>query len=97
MTREDALKLLEQKYNHTYEEEKTYDDFAYCEGKRHGLREAGSIIGMIDKSNKIKSLFDLNKACQWLSNNKDKYILDIEGETIIDEKIVNDFRKVMEE
>lgn len=39
----------------------------------------------------------INKACEWLSNNKDKYILDIEGETIVDEKIVVDFKKTMEE
>lgn len=39
----------------------------------------------------------ITKNCEWLSNNKDKYILDIEGETIIDEKIVDDFRKAMEE
>ena len=39
----------------------------------------------------------ITKNCQWLSNNKDNYILDIEGETIIDEKIVDDFRKAMEE
>lgn len=37
------------------------------------------------------------KSSEWLSNNKDKYILDIEGETIIDEKIVDDFEKAMEE
>lgn len=97
MTKEEALKLLQQKYNNTYKEEIIYDDFAYYEGKRHGLREAGSIVGMIDKSNKIKSSFDLNKACKWLSSNKDKYILNIEGETIVDEKIVEDFKKAMEE
>lgn len=38
----------------------------------------------------------ITKNCQWLSDNKDKYILDIEGETIIDKKIVDDFRKVIE-
>jgi len=39
----------------------------------------------------------ITKNCEWLSNNKDTYIIDIEGETIIDEKIVDDFRKAMEE
>ena len=39
----------------------------------------------------------ITKNCKWLSNNKDNYIIDIEGETIVDEKIVDDFRKTMEE
>lgn len=39
----------------------------------------------------------ITKNCKWLFNNKDNYILDIEGETMVDEKIVDDFRKVMEE
>lgn len=39
----------------------------------------------------------ITKNCEWLSNNKDNYILDIEGEIIIDEKLVVDFKKVMVE
>lgn len=38
----------------------------------------------------------INKACVWLSTNKDNYIIDIEGETIVDATIIEDFRKAME-
>ena len=38
----------------------------------------------------------INKACEWLSANKDNYIIDIEGETIVDDTIIEDFRKAME-
>lgn len=41
--------------------------------------------------------FIIERTCEWLSNNKDNYIIDIEGETIVDEKIVADFKKAMEE
>ena len=37
------------------------------------------------------------KARQWLENNKDSYIIDIEGETIVDDAIIEDFLKAMEE
>jgi hypothetical protein len=39
----------------------------------------------------------IDKACKWLSDNKDNYIIDIEGETLIDDQIITDFRKAMEE
>lgn len=39
----------------------------------------------------------VEKACEWLSNNKDNYIIDIEGETLIDDQIIKDFRNAMEE
>lgn len=39
----------------------------------------------------------VEKACEWLSNNKDNYIIDIEGETIVDAAIIEDFFKAMEE
>lgn len=57
-----------------------------------------AFIGKVKKEIKREERDRLiNKACQWLSNNKDKYIIDIEGETIVDEKIIDDFKKVMEE
>lgn len=37
------------------------------------------------------------KARKWLQENKDNYIIDIEGETIVDAKIIEDFFKAMEE
>lgn len=37
------------------------------------------------------------KARQWLENNKDSYIIDIEGETIVDDAIIEDLLKAMEE
>ena len=39
----------------------------------------------------------IDKACRWLSDNNDNYIIDIEGETLIDDQIIKDFRKTMEE
>ena len=39
----------------------------------------------------------IEKACKWLSDNKNNYIIDIEGETLIDDQIITDFRKAMEE
>lgn len=37
------------------------------------------------------------KAREWLEDNKDNYIIDIEGETIVDDAIIEDFLKAMEE
>jgi hypothetical protein len=37
------------------------------------------------------------KVRQWLENNKDSYIIDIEGETIVDDAIVEDLLKILEE
>ena len=37
------------------------------------------------------------KARQWLEDNKDNYIIDIEGETIVDDAIIEDLLKAMEE
>ena len=37
------------------------------------------------------------KACKWLEEHKDNYITDIEGETIVDDAIIEDFLKAMEE
>lgn len=39
----------------------------------------------------------IKKASEWLSDNKDNYIIDIEGETLVDDQIVIDFCKIMEE
>lgn len=36
------------------------------------------------------------KARQWLENNKDSYIIDIEGETIVDDAIIEDLLKALE-
>ena len=38
----------------------------------------------------------VEKACEWLLVNKDNYIIDIEGETIVSEEIINDFKQAME-
>lgn len=37
------------------------------------------------------------KARTWLEDNKDSYIIDIEGETIVDDAIIEDFLKALEE
>lgn len=37
------------------------------------------------------------KAREWLEDNKDNYIIDIEGETIVDDAIIEDLIKAMEE
>lgn len=37
------------------------------------------------------------KARQWLEDNKDSYIIDIEGETIVDDAIIEDLLKALEE
>lgn len=37
------------------------------------------------------------KARQWLENNKDSYIIDIEGEIIVDDAIIEDLLKALEE
>ena len=36
------------------------------------------------------------KVRQWLEDNKDNYIIDIEGETIVDDAIIEDLLKAME-
>ena len=45
---------------------------------------------------RIKKEFKL-KARTWLENNKDNYIIDIEGETIVDDAIIEDLLKAIEE
>ncbi len=53
-------------------------------------------IGFIDGAQwEHKRLVE--KARKWLSNNKDNYIMDIEGETLINDRIIMDFCKAMEE
>lgn len=37
------------------------------------------------------------KARKWLEGNKDNYIIDIEGETIVDDAIIEDFLKALED
>lgn len=37
------------------------------------------------------------KARNWLEENKDNYIIDIEGETIVDDAIIEDLLKALEE
>ena len=37
------------------------------------------------------------KARKWLEENKDNYIIDIEGETIVGDAIIEDFLKALEE
>lgn len=37
------------------------------------------------------------KAREWLENNKDSYIIDIEGETIVDDAIIEDLLKILED
>lgn len=39
----------------------------------------------------------IEKAREWLSDNKDNYIIDIEGETLVDDQLITDFCKIMEE
>lgn len=39
----------------------------------------------------------VEKVCEWVSNNKDNYIIDIEGETIVDDAIIKDLFKALEE
>ena len=52
-------------------------------------------IGFIDGAQwEHKKLVEM--ACEWLSNNKDNYIIDIEGETLFDDQIIKDFRNAME-
>lgn len=36
------------------------------------------------------------KARKWLQENKDNYIIDIEGETIVNDALIKDFLKAME-
>lgn len=45
---------------------------------------------------RIKKDFKI-KARQWLEENKDNYITDIEGETIVDATMIEDFLKAIEE
>lgn len=37
------------------------------------------------------------KVRQWLEDNKDSYIIDIEGETIVDDAIIEDLLKALED
>lgn len=45
---------------------------------------------------RVKKEFKM-KARKWLEENKDNYIINIEGETIVDDAIIEDFLKAMEE
>lgn len=39
----------------------------------------------------------IDNARKWLSNNKDNYIIDIEGETLVDDQIITDFCKIIDD
>ena len=83
MTREEEIKLVA--------------DCAVADEKYTEFKE-GLIWGAKwADTNPKKGMINIDKACEWLSNNKDNYIIDIEGETIVDDAIVEDFRKAMEE
>lgn len=71
----------------------------YCR-KEHPHYD-GEILGEIVDSFEAGAEWEhkrlVEKACKWLLTNKDNYIIDIEGETLVDNQIIKDFRKAMEE
>lgn len=100
---------VEQMYAAASEEyEKNYSTGEYCheqsflwgfqEGVEFSESNAGKeLLYVIQKTTeRIKKEFKI-KARQWLEENKDNYIIDIEGETIVDDAIIEDFLKVLEE
>ena len=85
MTREEQIKQAEVKYS---------DDtlFDGCDYIGQVAKQEAFIAGA-----KWADKTMIDKACKWLSDNKDNYIIDIEGEILIDDQIITDFRKAMEE
>lgn len=85
MTREEQIKQAEVKYS---------DDtlFDGCDYIGQVAKQEAFIAGV-----KWADKTMIDKAYKWLSDNKDNYIIDIEGEILIDDQIITDFRKAMEE
>lgn len=59
--------------------------------------ESDDVVNAFEAGAEWAQKFMIKRACEWLSSNKDNYIIDIEGETIVDAAIIEDFRKAMEE
>ena len=74
---------------------KTFDDDTYVMVEDEYFWCDEMIEGLADEPQ--EKMVSLEKACKWLSNNKNNYIIDIEGETLIDDRIIKDFCKAMEE
>lgn len=85
MTREEQIKQAEVKYS----DDTLFDGCDYI-GQ---VAKQEAFIAAAKWADKTM----LDKACKWLSDNKDNYIIDIEGEILIDDQIITDFRKAMEE
>lgn len=99
MTREEERKQAAQAYypSGSLHEERTVSAFVrgakWADENPQGMskmRKDYELLFMLKKQELIK------KACEWLKTNKDNYIIDIEGETIVDCSIIKDFRKAME-
>lgn len=85
MTREEQIKQAEVKYSN----DTLFDG---CDYIGQVAKQEAFISGA-----KWADETMIDKACKWLSDNKDNYIIDIEGEILIDDQIITDFRKAMEE
>lgn len=85
MTREEQIKQAEVKYS----DDTLFDGCDYI-GQ---VAKQEAFIAAAKWADKTM----LDKAYKWLSDNKDNYIIDIEGEILIDDQIITDFRKAMEE
>lgn len=92
MTREEEIKQAEVKYS---------DDtlFDGCDYIGQVAKQEAFIAGAkwADENPQHSKEEFIEKACKWLSDNKDNYIIDIEGETLIDDQIIKDFCEAMKE
>lgn len=100
---------VEQMYTAASEEyKKNYSTGEYCheqsflwgfqEGVEFSELNAGKELLYVAQKTAERTKKELKiKVRQWLEDNKDSYIIDIEGETIVDDAIMEDLLKALED
>jgi adenylosuccinate synthase len=91
MTREDIETCF------SYHEAGAAMEYYAQEQERLGEIEGDDVVNAFEAGAEWAQEFMIKRTCEWLSSNKDNYIIDIEGETIVDAAIIEDFRKAMDE
>lgn len=91
MTREDIEKCFTY---HAADAALEYYEQKYLQPR---ISDSRNVVDAFEAGAEWAQKFMIERACEWLSGNKDNYIIDIEGETIVDATIIEDFRKAMKE
>lgn len=90
MTREDIEKCFTY---HAADAALEYYEQKYLQPR---ISDSRNVVDAFEAGAEWAQKFMIEKACEWVSNNKDNYIIDIEGETIVDDAIIKDLLKALE-